>query len=76
MHLIEIANVAWTGVLCGKILFASLAKEMLASLNKLTTYQEQNIGGVLPLKDEHGNAALDSREKRELLERVFAPEKK
>ena len=36
---------------------------MWASLNKLTTYQEQNIGGVLPLNDEHGNAVLDRRGK-------------
>ena len=46
----EEAKATWTQVLCGKISFANSAKEMWESLNKLTSYQEYNSGGVLPLK--------------------------
>ena len=67
----EEAKVAWTQVLCGKISFASSGKEMWESLNKLTTYQEYNSGGVLPLKDEDGKAVFDREEKCALLEKVF-----
>ena len=67
----EEAKVAWTQVLCSKILFASSGKEMWESLNKLTTYQEYNSGGVLPLKDEEGKAVFDREEKCALLEKVF-----
>ena len=58
----EEAKVVWTQVLCGNSSFASSGKEMWESLNKLTTYQEYNSGGVLPLKDEEGTAVFDREE--------------
>ena len=65
------AKVEWTQILCDKIMYANSSKELWESFNALTTYQDCNRGGVLPLLDENDNAVFGREEKCEILERVF-----
>ena len=64
------AKVEWTQILCEKITYANSSKELWESFNTLTTYQDCNRGGVLPLLDENDNAVFGREEKCEILERV------
>ena len=57
--------------MCDKITYANSSKELWESFNALTTYQDCNRGGVLPLLDENDNAVFGREEKCEILERVF-----
>ena len=67
----EEAKVTWTQTLCDKTTFASSRKEMWESFNRLTTYQDYNTGGVLPLMDGTGKTVFDRVEKCSLMEKVF-----
>ena len=67
----EEAKVEWTQVLCDKITYASSSKEMWESFNALTTYEDNDRGGVLPLMDENDNPTFGREEKCEILEKVF-----
>ena len=61
----------WTQILCYKITYANSSKEMWESFSALTTYQDCNRGGVLPLLDENDNPVFGREEKCQILEKVF-----
>ena len=67
----EEAKVIWTQTMCDKITYASSSKEIWEGFNRLTTYEDYNRGGVLPLIDETGKAVFNKDEKCALMEKVF-----
>ena len=67
----ENAKAEWTKVVCDKITYASSSKEMWESFNTLTSYQDYNRGGVIPLLDDDGSPVFNREDKCLILENVF-----
>ena len=67
----ENAKAEWTKVVCDKITYASSSKEMWESFNTLTSYQDYNGGGVIPLLDDDGSPVFNREDKCLILENVF-----
>ena len=67
----ENAKAEWTKLVCDKITYASSSKEMWESFNTLTSYQDYNRGGVIPLLDDDGSPVFNREDKCLILENVF-----
>ena len=67
----ENAKTEWTELICDRITYASSSKEMWENFNKLTSYEDYNRGGVLPLLDENENPIFNREEKCQILEKIF-----
>ena len=58
-------------MICDRITYASSSKEMWENFNKLTSYEDYNRGGGLPLLDENENPIFNREEKCQILEKIF-----
>ncbi|MEW8544656.1 MAG: reverse transcriptase domain-containing protein [Candidatus Thiodiazotropha sp.] len=67
----EKAKREWTDQTCMKINEGSNPKEMWEHFRNLTTYEDQNTGGVLPLLDSENKAIFSNTEKSKILQDVF-----
>ena len=67
----ENAKAEWTKLVCDKITYASSSKEMWESFNTLTSYQDYNRVGVIPLLDDDGSPVFNREDKCLILENVF-----
>lgn len=61
----------WTQNLCKKISMAKSQKDMWDSFKNLTSYQDYNNGGVLPLLDDDHTPIFDNLEKCNILQNIF-----
>ena len=65
------AKSEWTENLCDKINECKSPKEIWQNFRALTSYQDEDAGGVLPLIDLSNNAIFDKTEKCKVLQEVF-----
>ena len=67
----ENAKAEWKEVVCDKITYASSSKEIWESFNTLTSYQDYNREGVIPLLDDDGSPVFNREDKCLIHENVF-----
>ena len=67
----EKAKSEWTENICMKINDCSDPKEIWHNFRTLTSYQDEDAGGVLPLMDMDNKPIFDKSEKSKVLQDVF-----
>ena len=67
----EKAKSEWTGNICDKINDCNDPKEIWQNFRALTSYQDEDAGGVLPLMDIDNNPVFNKSEKCKILQNVF-----
>ena len=67
----EKANYEWTENICMKINDCSDPKQIWQNFRTLTSYQDEDAGGVLPFMDMDNKPIFDKSEKSKVLQGVF-----
>ncbi|MEW8548209.1 MAG: reverse transcriptase domain-containing protein [Candidatus Thiodiazotropha sp.] len=67
----DLAKQEWVEDTCKKIEMNNNPRERWQEFKKLTTYQNEDVGGVLPLVDNDGTAIFDANKKCKMLEETF-----